>query len=121
MGPTASQADREDALCRLEDLTALIAVKSAPVLDNEVRRIADRATIEALVEELAASEATAPNPKLWDRLTGAEPTEQPDQRGALLDDKLGRPLAEVLWKRALLAATVTHAAVGAVQLDERIG
>lgn len=121
VGPTASQADREDALCRLEDLTALIAVKAAPVLDHEVRRIADRATIEALVAELATSESAPRTPNLWNRLTGAEPTEQPDQRGEILDEKLGRPLAALLWKRALLAATVTHAAVGATQLDDRIG
>lgn len=121
VGSASTQADREDALCRLEDLTALIAVKSAPVLDQEVRRIADRATIEALVAELAGSESSTQQPSLWNRLTGAEPTEQPNPRGDLLDERLGQPLAAVLWKRALLAATVTHAAVGAAQLEDRIG
>jgi GTP-binding protein EngB required for normal cell division len=117
----SSQADREDALCRLEDLTALVAVKSAPVLDAEVRHLADRSTIESLVSELAASDSTSQTPSLWNRLTGAEPTREPNPRGDLLDEKLGRPLAAILWKRALLAATVTHAAVGAVELDNRIG
>jgi GTP-binding protein EngB required for normal cell division len=121
VGPASSQADREDALCRLEDLTASIAVKSAPVLDDEVRRIADRSVIEDLVAELAASGTEKSSPSLWSRLTGAEPTEQPNPRADLLDEKLGRPLAAILWKRALLAATVTHAAVGAAHLDDRIG
>ena len=121
VGSGSSQADREDALCRLEDLTALIAVKSAPVLDEEVRRIADRSVIEDLVAELAASETETPNPTLWSRLTGAEPAQQPNPRADLLDDKLGKPLAAILWKRSLLAATVTHAAVGAAHLDDRIG
>jgi GTP-binding protein EngB required for normal cell division len=121
VGSTSSQADREDALCRLEDLTALIAVKSAPVLDQEVRRIADRSIIEGLVTELATSESITQNPSLWNRLTGAEPSQKPDPRADLLDEKLGKPLAAIIWKRALLAATVTHAAVGATQLDDRIG
>jgi hypothetical protein len=121
VGSASSQADREDALCRLEDLTALIAVKSAPVLDEEVRRVADRSIIEGLVTELASSESTTHQPSLWNRLTGAEPTEKPNPRGDLLEEKLGKPLAAVLWKRALLGATVTHAAIGAVQLDDRIG
>jgi hypothetical protein len=121
VGSTSSQADREDALCRLEDLTALIAVKSAPVLDQEVRRIADRSIIEGLVTELATSESITQNPSLWNRLTAAEPSQKPDPRADLLDEKLGKPLAAIIWKRALLGATVTHAAVGATQLDDRIG
>lgn len=121
VGSGSSQADREDALCRLEDLTALIAVKSSPVLDEEVRRIADRSVIEDLVAELAASETETSNPSLWSRLTGAEPTQKPNPRADLLDEKLGKPLAAILWKRSLLAATVTHAAVGAAHLDDRIG
>jgi hypothetical protein len=121
VGVRSSQADREDALCRLEDLTALIAVKSGPMLDAEVRRIADRTHIEALVAELASSEPDSQNPSLWNRLTGAEPARQPNPRGDLLDEKLGKPLAAVLWKRALLAATVAHAAIGAAQLEDRVG
>lgn len=124
IGPASSQADREDALCRLEDLTALIAVKAGPILGNEVRRIADRATIESVVAELAAAGGSRPVESaegLWARLTGAEPDESDDPRGGLLDTKLGHPLRDLLWRRALLGATVVHAAVGAVQLDDRIG
>lgn len=121
VGVRSSQADREDALCRLEDLTALIAVNSGPMLDAEIRRLADRTHIEALVAELASSEPDPQNPTLWNRLTGAEPAGRPNPRGDLLDEKLGKPLTAVLWKRALLAATVAHAAVGAAQLEDRVG
>ncbi|MEA2003134.1 MAG: GTPase [Actinomycetota bacterium] len=123
VGSGSSQADREDALCRLEDLTALIAVKSGQVLGEDVRSLADRTTIEAIVAEIADSGPTesVPSPGLWSRLTGAEPETIPSPRGDLLDEKLGQPLRDIVWKRALLGATVTHAAVGAIQLEDRIG
>ena len=123
IGPNSSQADREDALCRLEDLTALIAVRAGPILGDEVRRIADRATIESVVAELAAAAGSLPVEStggLWSRLTSAEPDVSDDPRSSLLDDRLGDPLRDLLWRRALLGATVVHAAVGAVQLDDRI-
>jgi GTP-binding protein EngB required for normal cell division len=123
VGPDSTQADREDALCRLEDLTAAIGVKAGPLLGPMVRAATDRDTIEALVADLAISGPgeLPKNQGLWDRLTGAEeekPVLGPGER--LLDDKLGNPLREILWKRALLGATVAHAAVGAVQLEEKI-
>jgi hypothetical protein len=110
-------------LCRLEDLTARIAVKSGPIVGGEIRDLADRATIEALVVEAAASGPAEPpqNPTMWGRLTGSEPKPQPSERGELLDRKLGEPLRSVLWRRAVLAATVAHAGVGAAQLENRIG
>ncbi len=123
IGPNSSQADREDALCRLEDLTALIAVKAGPILGDGVRSLADRATIEAAVAELAAAGSSLPVEStggLWGRLTGAEPDEGEDPRAGLLEARLGQPLRDLLWRRALLGATVVHAAVGAVQLDDRI-
>jgi hypothetical protein len=123
VGGDSTQADREDALCRLEDLTARIAVKSGPVVGEEVRSLADRALIESLVVEVAASGPAEPtqNPSMWGRLTGSEPNAQPSERGELLDKRLGEPLRSILWRRALLAATVAHTGVGAVQLEDRIG
>lgn len=123
VGSESTQADREDALCRLEDLTAAIAVKAGPLLGPRVRQVADRDTIEALVADLAVAGPIdkAPSSGLWGKLTGAddEPTE-PGPRAQLLERVLGDPLRVVLWKRALLAATITHAAVGAIQLEDRI-
>ena len=68
----------------------------------------------------AGSLPVEPTGGLWGRLTGAEPVVTDDPRGSLLDDRLGHPLRDLLWRRALLGATVVHAAVGAVQLDDRI-
>ena len=102
----------------------MIAVQAGAILGDEVRHIADRATIESVVADLAAAAGAAPVDTaggLWGRLTGAEPDESDDSRGSLLDMRLGRPLHDVLWRRALLGATVVHAAVGAAQLDDRIG
>ena len=94
------------------------------MLGEEVRRLASRDTIESVVADLAAAAAGLPadtSVGLWGRLTGAEPDETDDPRGGLLDSRLGRPLHDILWRRALLGATIVHAAVGATQLDDRIG
>lgn len=123
VGSESSQADREDALCRLEDLIALIAVTSGPLLGEQVRDLADRNNIEAIVADLAVAGPAepAPNAGLWGRLTGAEDSVDASPRGDFLDAQLGEPLREILWKRALLAATVAQAAVGAIQLENKIG
>jgi len=124
VGADSTQADREDALCRLEDLTALVAVNAGPVLGGEVRSLADRATIEAVVADVAAAGPAEPvkATSMWGRLTGADtPPPPPSRRGYILDEKLGDPLRSLLWRRALLAATVAHAGVGAAQLEDRIG
>ena len=123
VGSGSSQADREDALCRLEDLTALIAVKSGPLLGEEVRDVADRAVIEAIVADLAEAGPTEPVPHagLWEKLTGSDDNEVvPSPRADLLESKLGVPLRSILWRRGLLAATIAHAAVGAVQLEDKL-
>jgi len=122
VGSESSQADREDALCRLEDLVAMIAVRSGPLLADEVRRIADKDVIEALVADLAVAGPADPVPStgVWGRLTGADDDEPDSPRGYLLDDVLGNPMRGLLWKRALLGATVAHAAVGAVELEARV-
>ena len=122
VGSESTQADREDALCRLEDLTALLSVKAGPILGPQIRRAADRDLIEALVADLAVSGPVdrVPRTGLWGRLTGADDGVDPSPRGHLLDEVLGDPLRQILWKRALLGATVTHAAVGAVHLEEKI-
>ena len=123
VGSGSTQADREDALCRLEDLTAMISVKAGPLLGPEIRSVAGRDAIEALVADLAAAGPAEPAPKsgLWERLTGSEAEPQPSPRAHLLDDVLGDPLRRILWKRSLLGATVAQAAVGALHLEERIG
>lgn len=123
VGAGSSQADREDALCRLEDLTALLAVNVGPVLGEEVRDVADRATIESLVTDLAASGPAEPiqNRSRWSRMTGSDVPPPPSTRGTQLDERLGDPLRAILWRRGLLAATVAHGGVGAAQLEDRIG
>lgn len=123
VGSESTQADREDALCRLEDLTAAIAVKAGPIVGSEVRAASDRDTIEALVADLAVAGPAdaAPGQGLWHRLTGDD-DEAPalGPRARLLDEMLGDPIRAILWKRALLAATVAHVAIGALQLEERV-
>ena len=122
VGSGSTKADREDALCRLEDLIAMISVKAGPSIGPSIRRAADRDVIEALVADLAVAGPTDPAPSsgLWGRLTGAEDDETPSPRAHLLDDMLADPIRALLWKRALLGATIAHAGVGAAQLEEKI-
>ncbi|MCP3997548.1 MAG: hypothetical protein GY722_21175 [bacterium] len=122
VGSESTQADREDALCRLEDLAALLSVKAGPLLGPRVRKIADRDVIEALMADLAVAGPTEPTPSpgVWSRLTGAESKSSPSPRGHLLDEVVGDPLRNLLWKRSLLAATIAHAAVGAMELEENL-
>jgi len=122
IGPESTQADREDALCRLEDLTAMIAVQSGPILGDAVRALAGRAAIEGLVAEVAESMPSQARSRGWrGRLADADPAVESNAGGELLDEKLGRPLRELVWKRANLAATAAYAGVGAHQLEARIG
>lgn len=122
IGPQSTQADREDALCRLEDLTAMIAVQSGPILGEAVRALAGRAAIEGLVAEVAENVPIQARSKGWrGRLADVDPADEPNAGGDVLDEKLGRPLRELVWKRATLAATVAYAGVGAHQLEARIG
>lgn len=122
VGSESTQADREDALCRLEDLTAAIAVQAGPILGPQIREVVDRHAIEALVADLAVAGPVdrAPSTGLWGKLTGAEDESGPGPRSQLLDLVVGDPVREILWKRALLAGTVAHAAVGAYQLENKI-
>lgn len=122
VGSGSSQADREDALCRLEDLTALIAVKSGPLLGENIRDLANREMIESVIADLAVAGPAepAPNSGIWGKLTGAEEETDTSPRANSLDSQLGRPLREILWKRSLFAATVAQAAVGAMQLEDKI-
>jgi GTP-binding protein EngB required for normal cell division len=122
IGPESTQADREDALCRLEDLTAMIAVKSGPMLGAEVRELAGRAAIEELVA--AVADQAPPDRKdrgWWGRLAATEAPASSDGGGELLDERLGIPLRQIVWRRAVLAATVAYAGVGALQLEAKIG
>ncbi len=122
VGSESTQADREDALCRLEDLTALLAVKAGPLIGPQIRLAASRDAIEALVADLTVAGPVEPIPGsgVWGRLTGAGDDDKPSPRGHLLDEVLGDPVRDILWSRSLLAATVTHAAIGAIQLEERL-
>ena len=100
----------------------MISVKAGPLVGPAIRNAADRDIIEALVADLAVAGPTDPAPStgLWSKLTGGEDEGPPSPRAHLLDEVLADPLRELLWRRALFGATVTHAAVGAAHLEEKI-
>lgn len=114
-------ARREDALCRIEDLLAAIAAESGPGTGRRVRRQFDTAAVESAID---AAAGVAPPLESPGRRWPWKPSESPDPNvnadvEKVLDDRIGSPVAEILWGRALLSASVAFAAIGAEQLAMR--
>ena len=94
-GPAA----REDAICRLEDFIAALAIEVGPTLGGTLRREFSARRIENAVDtRLATEDTTAPD------------------IAARLDTALGEPLHRLLWQRSLFAATLAGGAVAARQI-----
>jgi len=117
----ATRSDQEDALCRLEDIAATLAVKVGPALAGRVTDIASRANIESVVGQMADEE---PDPRSSRRKWWQNPVADTRTSGhgvELLNERIGRPLRQLAWERAILGGTVAYAAIGAVELESKIG
>ncbi len=117
--PGRGAAAGEDALCRLEDLVALIAVEVGPDYGEVVRDVADAEGLAAIVA--AATEAAASAEReAKDRRRSAIRAAMRRAAEDELDGRLGGPLAELLWDRALFGASVAHVGLAAYRIAERI-
>lgn len=95
-------ASREDAICRIEDLIAALAVEVGPTLGDAIRDGFPSHRIEhALDTRLATSETAA------------------GDIAARLDVAIGEPLRHVVWQRAQFAATLASGVVATHQLRDR--
>jgi GTP-binding protein EngB required for normal cell division len=91
---------RHDAICRLEDFVAALAVEVGPTLGQNLRQEFPSLRVEQAVDgELADWQSTA-------TVT------------ARLDAALGEPLRLLLWQRAHFAATLAGAVVATHQLRD---
>lgn len=95
-------ATRDDALCRLEDFVAAVAVEVGPTLGNHLR---EEFPSERIEKAVAAG------------LTDGGAGEKEIARR--LEIAMGEPLHHLLWRRALFAATLASGVVAAYQLRER--
>ncbi len=95
-------ASREDAICRLEDFVAALAVEVGPTLGAELRTGFPAERIEHAVDiRLATRDTTAADV------------------AARLESSIGEPLRRQIWSRAQFAATLATGVVATHQLRER--
>jgi len=95
-------AAREDAVSRLEDLIAALAVEVGPTLGTDMRNAFPSERIENAVD-----------------LRLATPDTSASDVAARLDASIGEPLRRQLWDRALFAATLATGVVATHQLRRR--
>lgn len=93
---------RHDAICRLEDLVAALAIEVGPTLGRSLRELFPSLRVEQAVDAASPGEA-------HDAAAVA----------ARLDAALGEPLRLLLWRRAHFAATLAGAVVATHQLKNR--
>lgn len=106
----AGPGGREDALCRLEDLLAMIAMDSGDSVGAEIRARFDPEMIEGVVDRAAAGSAAAEGGRRGSAAFAAE----------TMEDHIGRPVRAMLLDRAIMAAELTGAGVGVVELKRRL-
>lgn len=118
--PGAGAAALEDALCRIEDFVAAVSVETGGPFGEMMRsdfggvRVAEDVTEAA---GAAAPEAPVPS-RQRRRPVDLSPVRQ--AVGERLDARIGDPLREVLWQRAVFGGSVAYAGVGISQVIDRL-
>ncbi len=115
--PGTGAAARDDAACRIEDFVASLAAEVGVGYGETLRGSFGPAVVADAVAQAATAAGSIPPPR---GRRGAAETARRRAAEADLDGRVGRPLAELLWDRALFGASVTHAGLAAYQLAERI-
>lgn len=114
-------AAREDALCRIEDLVAGVAVEAGGELGTSVRRKFDREVLEAAVTAAAHTAPPAVEVRRWFRTRVEAGIADPTEAESVLEAAIGGPLRAMLEPRARLAATIAYAGVGTYELRDSLG
>lgn len=103
--PQRGPGRRSEAVCRLEDLVAMIAVEVGPETGPTVRGLFPEGSIEDAVEAASRAAATA----------GDAPGKSSRTRSSLtsartvLDERIGAPLRSALERRAVFGAELVEA------------
>jgi predicted GTPase len=108
--PGRGPGARSDAVCRLEDLAAMVAVEVGERVGVEVRRRLPEGVVEEALEDAASAAAAAAERR---RRRPRRESEAMRAAIAVLDERIGRPLREALEARARFAGALVEAAVAA--------
>lgn len=106
----AGAGGREDALCRIEDLLALVAMDSGASVGGVIRERFDPGMIEQVVDR-AESRALQSTGRRNGVVKVAADT---------LDEEIGAPLRAILMHRATMAATLAGAGIGVAEMRRRL-
>ena len=112
--PGAGPGGREDGLCRLEDLVAIVGVDVGRSFGGVVRSEVTPEVIATAVDQ--AVEAAAQKTK--GKRTSVD--DQTRAAAAVLDAELGDRLRALVWRRAVFGATVALGGVGIAELRQRL-
>lgn len=115
--PGTGPGGREDALCRLEDLVAMVAAEVGDAYATRLRSDLDQTALEDAVASAAdAAAAALPKPR---RRRPIDPTEAVEAAEAVLEAEIGSVLVALLRERAEYGATVASVGVGLIGLEAR--
>lgn len=106
----AGPGGREDALCRIEDLLAMIAMDSGDTIGRDIREQFDPTMIEAVVDRAESAALQSGGGRNGVVAVAAD----------TLEEDIGAPLRAMLVQRALMAATLTGAGVGVAEMRHQL-
>ncbi len=116
--PGTGPGGREDALCRLEDLVAMVAADVGDAYAARLRADLDQTTLEDAVATAAAAAADA-IPTARRRRPIVDLDEAVEAAEAVLETEIGTKLRALLRERAAYGATVASVGVGLIGLESR--
>ena len=113
VAPANGATGRADAVCRLEDLVAMISVEVGPPIGSAVRRLFPEGFMEQAIDaaaEAASQRAEQVRRKSKRREAAAAAAAE------VLEERVGRPLRAALDDRARFAAALVEAALDVEQV-----
>lgn len=115
--PGRGPGSRSDALCRLEDLVAMVAVEVGPRIGSTIRDRFPEGAVETVLDAAARDAAqAAAGTRRKRRSTEAAM----NAARAELDQQIGDPLRVVLGGRARFGATLAEAGVGVAEVEAEL-
>ena len=115
--PGRGPGSRSEAVCRLEDLVAMVAVEVGPLVGDSIRGRFPEGSVESALDAAAdeAARAAASTRRKRRRADSAM-----ESARAVLDDRIGRPLRAALDGRARFGATLVEAALGVAAAEAEL-
>jgi GTP-binding protein EngB required for normal cell division len=111
--PGFGSGSRSDAVCRIEDLIAMVAVEVGPLVGDRIRDRFPEGTVEEVLEA-AARESQRRAGEVRRKKKALEAAVE--AAAVVLDTEIGEPIRDLLGDRAAFGATLLEAAVGAAEL-----